>query len=135
MYAPVNVAVDITTEASLLAVRSSVREASVEAKLGIVAQTKMVTAASELARNVIRYAGRGRMTVDIVENSGRPGVRVVFIDEGPGIADIDSALRDGFSTSGGLGMGLPGAKRLADEFVLKSAPGQGTVVEIVGWAR
>lgn len=129
------VRVDITTEASLLAVRSGVREAAVEAKLGIVAQTKLVTAASELARNVLRYAGQGRMIVEKVETSGRAGVHVVFEDEGPGIADVDLALQDGYSSGDGLGMGLPGAQRLADEFVLRSVPGEGTVVEIVGWAK
>ncbi len=84
---------------------------------------------------MLRYAGQGRMIVEKVETSGRAGVHVVFEDEGPGIADVDLALQDGYSSGDGLGMGLPGAQRLADEFVLRSVPGEGTVVEIVGWAK
>jgi serine/threonine-protein kinase RsbT len=129
------VGVDIVTGASLLAVRARVRAAAASIGLGVVAQTKLVTAASELARNILRYAGQGTMLVELASSAGRVGVRVRFEDEGPGIVDVDRALEDGYSTSGGLGMGLPGARRLVDDFVLETAPGKGTVVEITGWAR
>ncbi len=125
--------VEVATEASLLAVRSTVRGAAADVGLGIVAQTKLVTAASELARNILRYAERGTMTASRTEMDGRVGVRVVFADTGPGIADLDLAMTDGYSTGDGLGMGLPGAKRLVDEFVLQSTP-QGTTVEVCCWA-
>ena len=97
-------------------------------------QTRLATVASELARNVVKYARRGRMlALPITGPAGRQGLRLVFEDNGPGIPDLDAAMRDGFSTGGGLGKGLPGAKRLVDEFKIESQPGHGTRVTVVRW--
>jgi serine/threonine-protein kinase RsbT len=135
--APIPSVVDISTEADLLRVRTMLRQHAVSAGFGLVDQTKLVTAGSELARNILRYAigGRGDLSVDIVESRGRIGLRAVFSDDGPGIADIDAALGDGFSTGGSLGLGLPGARRLVDEFDIVSGPGTGTRVTLVKWKR
>lgn len=124
----------IDSEASLVTVRGRVRAAAVELGFGIVDQTKLVTAASELARNVFRYAGSGRMIIEELDDADRRGVRVTFADDGPGIADVDLALRDGYSTGDSLGIGLPGAKRLVDELTIDSRPGEGTTVVITAWA-
>jgi serine/threonine-protein kinase RsbT len=114
--------------------RSAVRERALAAGLGLVDQTKIVTAASELGRNTIQYGGGGTATLAIVTaKNGRRGVRLEFIDRGPGIPDIALALKDGYTTGGGLGLGLSGAKRLSDEFDLESKPGEGTRVMILRW--
>ena len=123
----------IEAEASLVTVRSRVRATAVELGFGIVDQTKVVTAASELARNVLRYASRGRVFVDELADGQRRGIRVTFEDDGPGIEDLELALRDGYSTGGSLGIGLPGAKRLVDALTIDSAPGRGTTVVITTW--
>jgi serine/threonine-protein kinase RsbT len=123
----------IDTEGSLVTVRSRVRAAAVEMGFGIVEQTKLVTAASELARNVLRYAGQGRMILEVLAYNDRRGVRVTFEDNGPGIEDVELALRDGYSTGDSLGIGLPGAKRLVDDLTIDSAPGRGTTVVITTW--
>ena len=100
----------------------------------LVDQTRIATVASELARNVVKYAGRGQMIAHAVEGvGGRRGLRLVFEDKGPGIPDISAAMRDGFSTGRGLGKGLPGSKRLVDEFQIESEVGRGTRVTIVRW--
>ena len=100
----------------------------------LIDQTRFATVASELARNVIKYAGRGRMIAQPTANqAGREGLRLIFEDSGPGIPDVEAAMRDGFSTGGGLGKGLPGSKRLSDEFRIESEPGRGTRVTIVRW--
>lgn len=126
----------ITSEADLLRVRSALREHAQEAGLGLTATTKLVTAGSELARNILRYATGGRGTASIDYCPGiHGGVRAAFSDEGPGIADLDTAMRDGFSTGGGLGLGLPGSRRLVDEFRIDSVPGRGTTVVIEQWIR
>ncbi len=129
--------VDIANEADLLRVRTALRQHAVAAGFGIVDQTKLVTAGSELARNILHYANRAPadMRVDGVESAGRTGLRAVFADQGPGIADLDAALGDGYSTGGTLGLGLPGARRLVDEFAVDTAPGAGTRVTIVKWKR
>jgi serine/threonine-protein kinase RsbT len=114
-------------------VRQSAREFAVDAKLSLVDQTKLVTAASELARNMVVYGGGGVVTLEELENDGRAGVRITFEDEGPGIADIAQAMRDGFTSGGGLGLGLGGAKRLVHDFDLKSEPGKGTTIVITRW--
>jgi serine/threonine-protein kinase RsbT len=102
--------------------------------LGLVDQTKIVTAASELGRNTVQYGGGGTATLAIVTGKGgRRGVRLEFIDHGPGIADLSLALKDGYTTGGGLGLGLSGAKRLSDEFEIQSKPGEGTRVMIIRW--
>lgn len=97
--------------------------------------TVIATAISEVARNILTYAGEGRLDIGLVERGGRRGVTIVARDEGPGIPDVQLALQDGFSTSGGFGLGLPGARRLMDDFEIRSALGRGTVVTMCKWAR
>jgi serine/threonine-protein kinase RsbT len=99
----------------------------------LVDQTKIVTAASELARNTIQHGGGGRALIETLIDGSRRGVRLTFEDQGPGIADVALALRDGFSTAGGLGLGLSGARRLSNEFSIESTPGRGTRVMIARW--
>jgi serine/threonine-protein kinase RsbT len=97
-------------------------------------QTRLVTVASELARNIIKYARRGQLIAQPTKDSlGRAGLRLIFEDKGPGIADLEAAMRDGFSTSKGLGKGLPGSRRLVDEFSIESTPGRGTRITVVRW--
>ena len=103
--------------------------------LSLVDQTKLVTAASELARNTIKYGGGGEVHLDSLVDGVRQGIGLLFVDAGPGIPDIETALRDGFTTGGGLGLGLGGSKRLADEFDIESRPGEGTAVLVVKWKR
>ncbi|TKK87994.1 anti-sigma regulatory factor [Herbidospora galbida] len=125
----------ITGDADVVRVRQAVRAAAVEAKLSLVDQTKLVTAASELARNTLTYGGGGGALVEQLDNGLRKGVRAVFHDKGPGIADVAQALTDGFTSGSGMGLGLGGARRLVDEFVIETAPGDGTTVTVVKWAR
>lgn len=105
----------ICTESDIISVRKVIREFVVKLKFGITDVTRIVTAASELARNTFLYAGEGIMRWSLIQNNGITGVELVFVDRGPGITDIDTAFQEGYSTSGGLGMGLPGTKRLMDE--------------------
>ena len=114
-------------------VRQRVRALGIEAGLSLVDQTKVVTAASELARNMIDYAGGGACTMDIIGTPPRRGVRVTFEDKGPGIASIEQALKDGYTTGNGLGLGLGGAKRLSSEFTIQSKLGEGTKITITRW--
>ena len=117
-------------------VRQRVRVVAADCGLSLVDQTKLVTAASELARNALVYGGGGTARIEVVTSAaGRPGVRVGFSDDGPGIADVDLALTDGWTTGGGLGLGLSGARRLVDEFELTSKPGRGTSVVVIKWSR
>ncbi len=95
----------------------------------------VATAVSELARNILMYAGEGRITLDLIESSGRQGVAVVAEDQGPGIQSIEIVMQDGFSTSNGLGLGLPGSRRLMDVFTIDSSPGAGTTITAEKWAR
>jgi serine/threonine-protein kinase RsbT len=113
--------------------RQAVRERAVGVGLSLVDQTKIVTAASELGRNTIQYGGGGQAQVAVVASGTRRGIRLEFSDSGPGIADLERALQDGYTTGGGLGLGLSGARRLSDEFHIESTPGQGTRVVIVRW--
>ena len=122
----------IATSEDIVRVRQRVRAVAVEAGLSLVDQTKIVTAASELARNTLDYGGGGHVELELV-SAPRRGVRLRFADEGPGIKDIDAALRDGFTSGKGLGLGLGGAKRLSSEFSIDSAPGRGTRVVIARW--
>lgn len=119
----------------VVALRKRVRERATELHLSLVDQTKLVTAASELARNTLKYGGGGEVRATMLSDGMRHGIRLSFADKGPGIADIQQALHDGFTTGGGLGLGLGGAKRLVDEFEIASAPGEGTTVTIVKWKR
>lgn len=120
-------------EPDIVASRQHVRRWAIDIGFALVDQTKLVTAASELARNTIKYGGGGTMQIEALRNGGRRGLRLTFTDQGPGIKDIDMALRDGFSTGNGLGLGLGGAKRLSGEFEIRSAPGEGTTIMIARW--
>lgn len=117
----------------IVRVRQRVRALAVQIGLSIVDQTKIVTAASELARNTLDYGGGGHAELELLERLGRKELRLSFEDQGPGIADIERAMTDGYTTGGGLGLGLSGAKRLSNEFSITSAPGQGTRVVITRW--
>ena len=123
----------VTGESHIVAVRQLVRRLAVEIKLSLVDQTKIVTAASELARNLLIYGGGGEVIAEVLQVNGRNGLRVKFIDHGPGIPDIELALRDGYTSGGGMGLGLGGARRLVNDFDLKSAPGEGTQITITRW--
>ncbi|WP_410645800.1 anti-sigma regulatory factor [Amycolatopsis sp. lyj-346] len=124
----------VRVEEDLLTARHAVRAAAVAAGFSIVDQTKIVTAASELVRNAYIHGGGGTMTVETVRGpAGRIGLRLRVRDEGPGIADVEQAMADGFSTGAGLGHGLGGTRRLVDEFDLDTAPGRGTTVTVVRW--
>jgi serine/threonine-protein kinase RsbT len=123
----------LTTPDHIVIVRQAVRLRAVELGFSLVDQTKIVTAASELARNAMTHGGGGRATIEAVTDGLRRGIRLTFEDDGPGIADLEQAMRDGFSTGGGLGLGLSGAKRLSNEFSIASSPGQGTRVVITRW--
>jgi serine/threonine-protein kinase RsbT len=125
----------IAVDDDVVRVRQLVRTAAVATKLSLVDQTKIVTAASELARNTLIHGGGGRVEVQPVTNGPRRGIRLVFIDEGAGIADVERAFTDGYTTSGGLGLGLSGARRLMDELDLWTKVGEGTVVTAVKWER
>jgi len=123
----------IRSQEDVVRVRQATRESTVAQGFSLVDQTKLVTAASELARNTLEYGGGGEVEIAVVSNPPRRGVRLTFTDKGPGIADIEQALRDGFSTGSGLGLGLGGARRLCNEFSIESTPGQGTRVTIARW--
>lgn len=127
--------VRIAVDQDVVRVRQAMRAAAVNTGLSLVDQTKVVTAASELARNTLIYGGGGTALLELVANQRTRGVRVTFSDDGPGIADVNLALTDGYSTGNGLGLGLSGARRLVDEFHLDSAPGAGTRVTITKWRR
>ena len=117
----------------VVGIRQAVRQRAVELGFNLIDQTKIVTAASELARNTVQYGGGGTVTIDGIEDAGRRGLRLTFEDKGPGIADVELAMRDGYTTGGGLGLGLSGARRLSSEFQIYSKPGEGTRVTIVRW--
>ncbi|MEV4288187.1 anti-sigma regulatory factor [Nonomuraea bangladeshensis] len=125
----------IAGNSDVVIVRQQVRNRAQQVGLSLVDQTKLVTAASELARNALMYAGGGRVRIEVVNNGVRDGLRLDFTDEGPGIPDLDLALTDGWSTGGGLGLGLSGSRRLVDEFELESKTGEGTRVTVTKWAR
>jgi serine/threonine-protein kinase RsbT len=126
----------IQTGDDVVRIRQHVRNAAAASGLSLVDQTKLVTAASELARNTLIHGGGGVVRVEVVKSAvGRNGVRLHFADEGPGIPDVDLALTDGWTSGSGLGLGLSGSRRLVDEFELKSEPGLGTNVVVVKWSR
>jgi serine/threonine-protein kinase RsbT len=124
---------DIRTSDDVVRVRQQVRARAIEIGLSLVDQTKIVTAASELARNTLDYGGGGTATIETITDEPRRGVRVVFEDHGPGIADLQLALKDGYTSGGGLGLGLSGAKRLSNDFSIQSKLGEGTKVTIARW--
>jgi serine/threonine-protein kinase RsbT len=123
----------LTTSDHIVIVRQAVRQRAIELGFSLVDQTKIVTASSELARNAIQHGGGGRATIETVTDGIRRGLRLTIEDQGPGIADIELAMKDGYSTGGGLGLGLSGSKRLSNEFSIASAPGEGTRVVITRW--
>jgi serine/threonine-protein kinase RsbT len=125
--------ISVTASGDIVAVRHAVRRRAVEIKLSLVDQTKIVTAASELARNMLIYGGGGEAILELLQEGHRNGLRVHFVDNGPGIPDIELALRDGFTSGNGMGLGLGGAKRLVNEFNIESKPGKGTRVTITRW--
>ena len=125
----------IRSEGDIVLVRRTAREAATRAGFSPTDVTRIVTASSELARNIFKYARQGRMCWQTIAQGERKGIQLEFRDEGPGISDIQLAMQEGYSTSGGLGMGLPGAKRLVDELEISSIAGQGTVVILKKWLR
>ncbi len=125
--------IDIQASADVVIVRQAVRQSAVEIGFSLVEQTKMVTAASELARNTLDYGGGGTVELEVLLDGGRRGLKLTFADRGPGIPDVELALKDGFTTGGGLGMGLGGTKRLVNEFSIETAVGEGTRVTIIRW--
>jgi serine/threonine-protein kinase RsbT len=124
---------DIRSSDDVVRVRQLTRTMALETGLSLVDQTKIITAASELARNTLDYGGGGVVLVEVVESGGRRGVRLTFEDKGPGIADIQAALKDGFTTGKGMGLGLGGAKRLSNDFSIDSRIGEGTKITIARW--
>lgn len=124
---------DIRSSDDVVRARQLVRAMALETGLSLVDQTKIITAASELARNALDYGGGGFVVAEMVEGAGRRGLRLTFEDNGPGIPDVDAALKDGFTTGKGMGLGLGGAKRLSNEFFIQSSPGAGTKIIIARW--
>ncbi|MCP3764035.1 anti-sigma regulatory factor [Domibacillus sp. A3M-37] len=127
--------VKIINEWDIVAARQLGRNVAKELGFGTVDQARITTAISELARNIYLYAGQGEITIEKVENGAKKGLTIVSCDEGPGIPDLRKVMEDGFSTSGGLGAGLPGVKRLMDEFSIESTPGEGTLIKSMKWLR
>ena len=127
--------VTVVSDQDVVRVRQLVRTVAVAVKLSLVDQTKLVTAASELARNTLVYGGGGTVEVSRVNSGRRAGIRIVFTDQGPGIPDLDLALTDGYTTGGGLGLGLSGARRLVDEFDIDTKVGEGTSITVTKWCR
>jgi len=125
----------LRTDEDVVGLRRQVRERAVAIGLSLVDQTKLITAASELARNTIKYGGGGAAHLDKLSDGMRQGVGIVFVDSGPGIIDLELALRDGYTTGGGLGLGLSGSKRLVDEFDIDTRYGEGTAIAVVKWKR
>ena len=126
----------IESDSDVVTARQRARELAAELELSSTDQTLLATAISEVARNITTYAVRGEVLLSIVrDNGGREGIRVVARDDGPGIEDLELALQDGHTSGGGLGLGLPGARRLVDEFEIESAPSAGTTVTLVKWSR
>jgi serine/threonine-protein kinase RsbT len=124
---------EVRTSNDIVRVRQVVREWAVELGFSLVDQTKIVTATSELARNTVEHGGGGTARLELLADAGRRGLRLTCEDRGPGIADISLALKDGYTSRGGLGLGLPGARRLVNDFAIDSRPGEGTRVMIARW--
>ncbi|OKL36461.1 anti-sigma regulatory factor [Domibacillus mangrovi] len=127
--------VKIINEWDIVAARQLGRNVAKELGFGTVDQARITTAISELARNIYLYAGQGEITIEKIENEAKKGIIIISRDAGPGISDLRKVMEDGFSTSGGLGAGLPGVKRLMDEFSIESDPRKGTLIQSVKWLR
>jgi serine/threonine-protein kinase RsbT len=126
----------IDSDADVVTARQRARALAVGLEMSTTDQTLLATAISEIARNIIAYAVRGEVLIELVrDEGGRRGIRVVAHDDGPGIENLDNALQDGYTTGGGLGLGLPGARRLVDDFAIETAAGRGTTVTLVKWTR
>ena len=125
----------IVKDQDVIPFRGRVKEVAVKIKMGLVNQTKLITAASELVRNMLKYASGGEVVIEVVSRGRDNGIRLTFKDKGPGIPDIAMAMQDGFSTGKSLGLGLPGTKRLVSEFSIKSETGKGTTVTIIKWTN
>jgi serine/threonine-protein kinase RsbT len=123
----------IVREIDVIPFRNRLKEYAVKIGMGLVNQTKVITAASELARNMLKYANGGKVTIEVINKGRENGIRLIFKDQGPGIADIPQAMKDGFSTGKSLGLGLPGTKRLVSEFNIESEVGKGTTVTVIKW--
>jgi serine/threonine-protein kinase RsbT len=123
----------INTEMDIVIVRQLVKEHAINLKFNLTNQTKIITAASEIARNTYKYGGGGQFTISLIEEDGQQGLHLIFEDKGPGIESIEQALQDGFTTGRGMGLGLSGSKRLVDRFELKSEKGNGTSVTLIKW--
>jgi serine/threonine-protein kinase RsbT len=133
---PAESVIPIESDADVVTARQRAREMAGKLDLTTTDQTLLATAISEVARNITTYAKRGEVLLSVVrDDGGRKGIRVIARDEGPGIENLDLALRDGYTSGSGLGLGLPGARRLVDDFDIETAPGQGTKVTLVMWAR
>jgi serine/threonine-protein kinase RsbT len=126
---------EIVREQDVVPFRNRVREYAVRIKMGLVNQTKLITAASELVRNMLNYAKGGKIRIEIVSKGRDNGIRLTFADTGPGIDNIELAMKDGWSTGKSLGLGLPGARRLVNEFNIQSQTGKGTTITIIKWAN
>ena len=124
---------EIEKEQDVVPFRNRVREYAVKIGMSLVNQTKLITAASELVRNMLKYANGGTVLIEVISQGRDNGIRLTFQDQGPGIADITLAMKDGYSSGKSLGIGLPGAKRLVNEFDIKSKTGEGTTVSIIKW--
>ena len=127
--------IKISSEKDVVLFRQRLREYATKIGMSILNQTKLITASSELVRNILVYAGSGQTTIEVVSERLQTGIKVVFKDEGPGIADVNQAMMDGFSSRKSLGLGLPGAKRLVNFFDIKSTVGHGTTVTIIRWKK
>lgn len=125
--------IPVVKEQDVVPLRNRVKEYGVKIGMSILNQTKLITATSELVRNLLKYGGGGKVIIEAVSNGRDNGVKVTFIDKGPGIIDIDLAMKDGYSTGKSLGLGLPGTKRLVNEFDIKTELGNGTTVTIIKW--
>jgi serine/threonine-protein kinase RsbT len=125
--------IEIRATEDVVRVRQITRESSLAQGFSLVDQTKLVTAASELARNTLEHGGGGQVEIQLLNDGAKKGLRLIFIDQGPGIPNVEQALKDGFTTGGGLGLGLGGARRLSNEFDIQSKPGEGTRITMARW--
>jgi serine/threonine-protein kinase RsbT len=132
---PDEIRVAIRTDSDVVAARQEARAMGAGIGFSSTDLTLLATAISEVARNITTYAGEGELILRVREDAGRKGIEVLAVDEGPGIADVELAMQDGFTTGNGLGLGLPGTRRLVDEFELRTTPGEGTTVRLVKWSR
>ncbi|MFD2519942.1 anti-sigma regulatory factor [Emticicia soli] len=125
--------INVQREQDTIFLRNRIKEWATKIGMGLVNQTKLITAASELVRNMLKYGGGGTVNIEIVTKGRENGVRLIFVDKGPGIHDINQAMKDGFTTGKSLGLGLPGAKRLVSEFDIQSVINEGTTISIIKW--